>query len=462
MMADELDRWSADFEGFQARFAPFFARSEPREAARRYLRGLLAPVQRKNCWQMAEAVGQRDPQPMQRLLYSARWDEDGVRDELQRFVIERFGDKDGIGVIDETGFLKKGTKSVGVKRQYTGTAGKVENCQVGVFLTYFAPEGGRTFLDRRLYLPKEWCADEQRRREARVPARVIFKTKPELAVEMLEHAWAQGVPMAWVTGDELYGDASHVRDAIHRAGKRYVLVVSCSTPVWRERPPVEEPGTGRKGRPRTKPRLAAGAPSAETVAAVIASLPVDTWQRLTVSEGEKGPLIYDWTRVRVVESREGLPGPDGWLLARRSMTDPTDIAYYLSNARQSTSLQTMAEVASARWSIETTIEEGKGETGLDEYEVRYWHSWHRHITLSMMAHAWLAAIRQGAGEKPGPGTGRTERPRGAATAGDRPAAPASFSGPAAGLVSLASSQTATGSPQSLSATWGSLARYRHS
>jgi SRSO17 transposase len=228
MMADELDRWSADFENFQARFAPFFARSEPREAAQRYLRALLAPVPRKNCWQMAEAVGQQDPQPLQRLLYSARWDEDGVRDELQRFVI------------DETGFLKKGTKSVGVKRQYTGTAGKVENCQVGVFLTYFAP-GGRTFLDRRLYLPQEWSTDQERRCEARVPTDVTFKTKPELAVEMLEHAWAEGVPMAWVTGDELYGDAPHMRDAISRAGKGYVLAVSCHTPVWRERPPLEEP-----------------------------------------------------------------------------------------------------------------------------------------------------------------------------------------------------------------------------
>jgi hypothetical protein len=165
---------------------------------------------------------------------------------------------------------------------------------------------------------------------------------------------------------------------------------------------------------------------------------------LTVSEGEKGPITYDWTRVRVVESREGLPGPDSWLMARRSITDPTDIAYYLSNAPPSTSLQTKAEVASARWSIETTIEEGKGETGLDEYEVRYWHSWHRHITLSMMAHAWLASIRQGAGGKPGPGTGRVERPRGAAASGDRLAAPAPFSSAAARLVSLASSQAATG------------------
>jgi SRSO17 transposase len=322
--------------------------------------------------------------------------------------------------------------------------------------------GGRTFLDRRLYLPQEWCADEQRRREARVPAHVIFKTKTELAAEMLEYTWVQGVPMAWVTGDELYGDAPHVRDAIRRAGKRYVLAVSCHTPVWRERPPLEEPVAGGKGRPRSKPRLAAGAPAWQAVAAVIASQPLDSWQRLVVSGREKGPLTYDWTRVRIVESREGLPGPDGWLLARRSIADPTDIAYCLFNGQQSTSLQTMAEVASARWSIETAIEEGKGETGLDEYEVRYWHSWHRHVTLSMMAHAWLASISQGAGEKPGPGTGRTERPRGATTAGDRPAAPASFSGSAAGLVSLASSQTATGSPQSLSATRGSLARYRHS
>ena len=352
----------------------------------------------------------------------------------------------------ETGFLKKGTKSVGVKRQYTGTAGKVDNCQVGVFLTYFAPGGGRTFLDRRLYLSPEWCADEQRRRQARVPAGVTFKTKPELAVEMLGYAWAQGVPMAWVTGDELYGDAPHVRDAISRAGKKYVLAISCHTPVWPERPPLEEPVAGGKGRPRTKPRLGAGAPSWQTAAAVIASQASESWQRLAVSEGEKGPLTYDWMRVRVVESRQGLPGPDGWLMARRSITDPTDIAYYLSNAPQSTSLQIMAEVASARWSIETTIEEGKGVTGLDEYEARYWHSWHRHITLSMMAHAWLASIRRG-GEKPGPGAGRAERSRGAATAGDRPAAPASLSRPAAGLVSLASSR----SSQPLSATRRSLA-----
>jgi SRSO17 transposase len=394
----ELERWSIEFEDFHARFTHFFVRSEPRETTRQYLRGLLSQVRRKNCWQMAEEVGSQDPQRMQRLLYSTPWDEDGVRDELQYFVIERFGDESGIAVVDETGFLKKGTKSVGVKRQYSGTAGKVENCQVGVFLTYFHGQS-YTFLDRRLYLPQDWCDDEKRRREARVPEEVTFKTKPELAKEMLQHAWAQGVPMAWVIGDEMYGKAAHFRKTVAQAGKKYVLGVPYDTPVWRERPALIEPGPGARGRPREKPRLADDALPWETVATVIASLPGGSWQRLTVSEGEKGPLTYDWACIRIVESWNRLPGPDGWLLARRSVTDPSDVAYYLSNAPQETSLQELAEVASARWSIEATIEEGKGETGLDEYEVRYWHSWHRHITLSMMAHAWLASIRQAAGEK---------------------------------------------------------------
>ncbi|HUX76989.1 MAG TPA: IS701 family transposase [Anaerolineae bacterium] len=454
MSADELEQveqWATEFEDFHARFAPLFARSEPREEARRYLRGLLAPVERKNCWQMAEIVGEDDPQPMQRLLYSAHWEADEARDELECFVIERFGDEGGIGVVDETGFLKKGTKSVGVKRQYTGTAGKVENSQVGVLLTYFNRRA-YTFLDRRLYLPEDWCTDEERRREAQVPDDVTFKTKPQLALEMLEHAWAQGVPMAWVTGDEVYGDAPYLRDAVAGAGKRYVLAVSSTTPVWQERPPVEEPTKGLLGRPREKPRLAKGAPSGKTVAAVITSLPGEIWQRLTVSEGEKGPRTYDWAAVRIVESRDGLPGPDGWLLARRSVSDPTDMAYYLSNAPPETPVVALAEIAAARWSIETTIEEGKGEAGLDEYEVRYWHSWHRHVTLSMMAHAWLASIRQAEGEKSaGSRHGRGERSRGATASGSRIAVATSFSRTLSGVVALAANQTPASSPQPLPA-----------
>ena len=216
---DEIDRYTAEFEMFHARFAHAFVRSEPREASRQYLRGLLAPVARKNCWQMAEALGQKNPQAMQRLLFGAEWDADAVRDELQAFVIERFGEADGIGIVDETGFLKKGTKSVGVKRQYCGTAGKIENCQIGVFLTYCSRRG-YTFLDRRLYLPEEWCQDRERRRGARVPEQVVFQTKSQLAIQMLEHAWKRGVPMEWVTGDEIYGDDTRVRDRVAQAGKK--------------------------------------------------------------------------------------------------------------------------------------------------------------------------------------------------------------------------------------------------
>ena len=446
MRSDEIDQFATEFESFHARFAHFFVRSEPREAVGQYLPGLLSPVPRKNFWQMAEAVGDNDPQAMQRLLFGALWDADAVRDELQGFVVERFGEADGIGIVDETGFLKKGTKSVGVKRQYSGTAGKVENCQIGVFLTYCTGRGN-TFLDRRLYLPAEWCQDGKRRRGARVPEEVVFQTKPQLAIQMLEHAWARGVPMEWVTGDEIYGDDTRVRDRVAQAGKKYVLAVSANTPVWRERQAVVTPLPGQRGRPGKKPRLADGATAWEPVSVVITALPRQAWQRLAVGRGEKGPRLYDWARVRVFEKRGAVPGRQNWLLARRSIADPTELAYYLSNTPRSTSLRTLAEVAGARWSIETTIEEGKGEAGLDEYEVRYWHSWHRHITLSMMAHAYLASIRQPGGEKSArPRDGRTECARGPALAGDRAATAPVQSRTASGLVPVAPNQATTGSP----------------
>ena len=224
---DEIDPCAAEFEAFQARFAHLFICSEPLLAARQYLRGLLAPVPRKNCW-----LGQKDPQALQRLLFGAQWEADTVRDELPAFVIERFGETAGIGIVDETGFLKKGTKSVGVKRQYSGTAGKIENCQMGVFLTYYTGRGS-TFLDRRLYLPEDWCQDPARRGEARVPEKVDFQTKSQLAIQMLEQAWARGVPMEWVAGDEVYGNDPRVRDRVAQAGKKYVLAVSANTPVGR-------------------------------------------------------------------------------------------------------------------------------------------------------------------------------------------------------------------------------------
>jgi SRSO17 transposase len=399
MTTDDLAQWADDFEAFHARFARFFERSEPRRQAVKYLRGLMSPAQRKNGWQLAEAMGDQDPQKMQRLLYEAHWDADGVRDELQDFVIEHLGAPESIGVIDETGFIKKGNHSVGVKRQYSGTAGKIENCQIGVFLSYRTAKG-HTFLDRRLYLPEEWCDDTERRRQAGVPDDVTFQTKPDLAIAMLKHAWANGVPMRWVVGDEIYGEAVKVRCTVEDAQRLYVFAVRSNTCVWPEMPAVIMPFKPATGRPRTLVRLAADAVPSSTVAAVVAAWPSEAWSRLRVADGAKGPLIYDWACARVRDSRDGVPGPACWLLARRSLSDRQEIAYYLSNAPADTRLETLAQKASQRWSIEQCLEEGKGETGLDEYEVRSWDSWHRHITLSMMAHAWLASLKAAQGFPP--------------------------------------------------------------
>jgi SRSO17 transposase len=401
MTIEELEAWQEAFEQFHARFADLFERSESREQAKKYLRGLLAQADRKNSWQVAEAVGDRIPDRMQRLLYRVPWDADAARDRLQRFVIETFGDEEGIGVVDETSFLKKGTHSVGVARQYLGAAGKLENGQVATVLSYAAKEA-HVFLDRRLYLPEEWVWDKQRRTQARVPEEVRFATKPEQAIAMLVHAWEQGVPMRWVTGDEVYGDSPRLRETIQAHGRFYVLAVSANTRVWTERPEVEEPQEQTGGRPRLAPRVVQGAPTARMVSEVVASLPSHAWKRLAVMEGEKGLITYHWARTPVVESRDRLPGPDVWLLVRRSLSDPKQLAYYLAYVPPKTSLETLVRIASTRYTVEQCIEEAKGETGLDEYEVRFWHSWYRHITLSMMAHAWLASIRRREQEKKTP------------------------------------------------------------
>lgn len=410
----DLTPFAADFEAFHARFADLFARSEPREQAVKYVRGLLGGAERRNSWQLAEAMGDVLPDRMQRLLNRADWSAVAARDRLLTFSAERFGDEEGIGILDETGFLKKGDKSVGVQRQYSGTAGKVDNCQIGVFLGY-ASRAGHVLLDRALYLPRTWADDKARREAARVPSRVRFHTKPALGARMLRRAWAAGVPMAWVTGDEVYGDDPHLRDIIAQAGRRYVLAVGANTPVWTTRPETVAPKRDTRGRSQTRARLAPGAPRAATVKTVSTAWPASAWQRLAVHDGEKGPIEYDWAAVRVVDSRQRLPADDVWLLARRSVTDPSEVAWYLSNAPLEISLATLAHVASTRFVIEQLFGEAKDDVGLDHYEVRSWPAWHRHITLAMLAHTWLASIRMqlavvheepppsvGAGKKRGP------------------------------------------------------------
>lgn len=445
----ELDTWGEAFAAFHARFAPFFARKEVRERSGRYLRGLLGPVERKNGWQLAEAVGERDPQGMQRLLYEARWDHDAVRDALQRFVAERFGDPGGIFVLDETGFVKQGAQLVGVQRQYSGTAGKVENCQVGVFLAYVSPRG-HALLDRRLYLPRGWADDAQRRREAAVPAAVGFRTKPELGWAMLEHARAQGMPGRWVLGDTVYGQDPGLRARLEALAPacHYLLAVPASTVVWtraeRDAPVEAEGATLRH------------AWTPHTVASLVATLGPGAWRPITVAAGAKGPRRYDWAARRVALGQQGWPGPERWLLARRSLGNPTELAYYASNAPEPTPLATLARVAGARWPIEQCFEEAKGEAGLDHYEVRQWPSWQRHVTLSMLAHSFLADLRreagkQSAGAGAGGRAGAGQRPGGAAAAGDHAAAAGPVAAGAAGLVLLAAAPPSPRTAQSLPA-----------
>jgi SRSO17 transposase len=377
-MEQQVGLWKRQLGELHARISPRFVRPEVRARAGRYLCGLLEPVERRNGWQLAEATGERSPDGVQRLLNGARWDAGEVREDLRAYVVEHLGHPEAILVVDETGFLKKGEKSVGVARQYSGTAGKVENCQIGVFLAYVAPRG-RAFIDRALYLPEEeWAEDEERREEAGVPEEVSFATKGALARSMLERAFEAKVPASWVTADEVYGNDGKLRWWLQEQGVSYIMAVSRSHPL---------------------PSMLGGRRAEEAVA----EAPGEAWERVEVGEGSKGPRVYDWARARL--PYECADGWAQWLLARRSVSDAKEIAYYRSYCPEDAALSEMAKVAGARWSVEECFERAKGEVGLDHYEVRRWEGWHRHITLCLLAHAFLevtrAAATAAAGEEKG-------------------------------------------------------------
>lgn len=366
--SEEIEGWRAGLDDLHGRIASRFRRSEARERAKRYLAGLLDRVERKNGWQLAEHLGESGPQGMQRLLNAADWDADAVRDDLRSYVIDQLGDVDGVLIIDETGFLKKGTKSVGVQRQYSGTAGRRENCQIGVFLGYASAEG-RTFLDRELYLPKEWADDAERRREAGVPDAVAFATKPALARQMLVRAFAAAVPAAWVTGDEIYGNDGELRRWLEGEGRPYVLAASCNHAVWHD---------GKQERADT----------------LIASLPDAAWGTLSCGAGAQGERLYDWCCLCL--PYEAATGMAHWLLARRNRSDATELAYFRVFGPATVSLEEVVRVAGMRWAIEESFEDAKGVVGLDHYEVRKWNAWYRHITLALLAHAYLEVTRRNA------------------------------------------------------------------
>ena len=364
---DDLAAWVAGLDDLFALVAGRFGRVEPRRRARAYVRGLLAPLAVKNGWTLAEAAGDATPDGMQRLLNAAAWDAGGVRDDVRGYVARHLGAADGVLVADVTGFLKKGTRSAGVQRQYSGTAGRVENCQLGVFCAYVTGQG-RALIDRELYLPKSWTDDRQRCRKAAVPDDVQFATKPELARLMLGRALDAGVPAAWVTADEAYGRDGKFRAWLEQRRIGYVVAVASSQAV---------PGS-------------AGISRADALAA---HAPQQAWKRRSCGDGSKGPRVFDWAAATLPEDGSEPAGWSRYLLIRRSLTrnakDEHELAYYLCCAPAGTADEELIRVAGSRWAVEECFQTAKNETGLDQYQVRRYDAWYRHVTLAMLAHAYL-------------------------------------------------------------------------
>ncbi len=394
VMTQTVDRkmvrsWTEELEAVNERLSAHFTRSEAHERACDYLLGLLSSAERKNGWQLAEVAGNATPYGIQHLLGRANWDADALRDDLREYALEHLAGEESVLIVDETGFIKKGDKSAGVKRQYTGTAGKTENCQVGVFLAY-ASERGQAFIDRELYLPGEWAEDEERRKQARVPKEVGMRAKPEIAREMLGRAMEAGVKASWVVADSVYGDTRRLGMFLEESGQPYVLALSGKAYVWA--------GLHQHRIGKVLEALGRGE-----------ILPEEGFRRISAGDGSKGPRLYDWTRLPLnPPMKEGF---ERWLLVRRSIEDPQELTAYTVFAPEDSTLEGLAKAAGMRWRVEIGFEEAKGEVGLAHYEVRSWHGWRRHITLALLAHALLAAIRSAGLEVQGrPEKGGSKKP----------------------------------------------------
>jgi SRSO17 transposase len=354
--------WRAKFDELLGRVAGRFKRVEPRRRVRAFVEGLLADLPRKNCWTIAEHAGETTPDGMQHLLSRAVWDADAVRDDVREAAVECLGDTDAMLVVDETGDLKKGVCSVGVQRQYTGTAGRIENAQVGVFLTY-TTKIGHILIDRELYLPRSWTSDPERCAAAGVPEDTGFATKPELAVRMILRALDGGARAGWVAADEVYGGNPTLRRELEQRQVGYVLAVACDHHVT----------------------IATGTHRADEL---VARMPKRAWQRLSAGKGAKGHRFYDWAWIRLVGG-ENEPAGRRWLLARRNRRTG-ELAYYRCYAPGQVSLATLVRVAGRRWTVEESFPTSKGQTGLDQHQCRTWTSWYRWTTLVLLAHAFLA------------------------------------------------------------------------
>jgi SRSO17 transposase len=381
-----LELWASSLRDVKGRIRPVFAQKRMAASAGLFLDALLGPERRKTGWMRAEAAGDPGPWRQQALLGRAQWDADALRDGVRDYAVETLADPDAVLVVDETGFLKQGKASCGVGRQYTGSAGKITNCQIGVFTAYVSSKG-HAFIDRRLYLPQDWTKNPARLRAAHVPEEVGFTTKPRLALGMVERALKAGVPFAWVAADTVYG-TGEVEMALRRAGKGYVLGASATQPFnsWIGKPEV--------------------AGTAEEIARDLKS---SAWVRLSAGEGSKGMRLYDWAYLELADLAADDYDPDRsglWtrgLLIRRGLNDGA-LAFFSTWCPAGTGIATLVAVEGRRWAIEDAFETAKTELGLDHNETRSWHGWHRHVSLVMLAFAMMAAVRHRANQLSPPKT----------------------------------------------------------
>ncbi len=391
-----LRQLKPELEVFLERYAPLFGRDAAQDHAHRFVQGLLLGGDRRSVENIAEAIDGCVVRSLQKFIAQSPWSADAVLEQLQGHVVEVLGDPDAALNVDETGFPKKGTKSVGVKRQYAGCLGRTDNCQIGVCVNY-QTSAGHTLIDRRLFLPEEWAADPARRAEAGVPNSVVFRTKPELALEMVQQAARRGVPFGWVTGDSVYGDSPTFVQGVRGLGKWYVVDTSADARVWLSEPTVVPAGTkGPRGRATTRPKVAT---KPERVDEVVSRLPAKAWNRVVVAEGSQGPRLYEYACLWVWFSEEGLPSGPERLLVRRSLGQQAELKYHRSNAPAEVPLEKLAQVRGGHWCVEQSFQAAKGECGLDEYETRGWVGWHHHTALSLLALWFLVLQRRRWGEK---------------------------------------------------------------
>jgi SRSO17 transposase len=396
MDVQELRQLKPELDLFLQRYAALFGRDEAQEHADRFVQGLLLGGDRRSVENIAEAIDGCVVRSLQKFIAQSPWSDDELVEELQRHVSEVLGDTDATLNVDETGFPKKGAKSVGVKRQYAGCLGRTDNCQIGVCVNYRSA-AGHTLIDRRLFLPEEWAADRPRREEAGVPEAVVFRTKPELGLEMVRQALERGLPFRWVTADSVYGDSPTFVQGVRELGKWYVVDTSADARVWLSQPEVIPAGTrGPRGRPTTRPRTAT---KPERVDAVVARLPAKAWKRMVVAEGSQGPRNFEYAFLWAWFSEGGLPSGRERLLVRRSLGQQAEVKCHRSNAPAEIASARLAQVRGGHWSVEQSFEAAKGECGLDEYETRGWVGWHHHTALSLLALWFLGLQRRRLGEK---------------------------------------------------------------